>query len=362
MQTFSNKRAFIVVLAVIAVMVVGLVAGCGGSSPAPAKTKGKVVLLSWGGSVEKTLFQMGMAEKFKQETGYEVELVPKSDSTAIVQQALAQKDKPQVDVVMCDAGAMISGTKAGIWVPLDGAKIPNMDKVLPISKHGDLLYVYYVLTGIVYDKDAFAKMNWKAPTSLEDMFNEQFKGKIAFDHFPSSYAEANLLTWAEQGGGGYENIQPGFDKLAKLAPNIYEFSPNVSTMQNWMINGDIYAAIYSNTMLKQVRKAGINAAFVIPKEGAYVEPTAVAIMKNGPNPEGAAALINFILSEAYQQNRYDEFSNIPANKNVKLDPEGGITWDALAKAKFFDYEKLPKYRPAWVDKFNAEIVPIPKNF
>ncbi|MDR3561327.1 MAG: extracellular solute-binding protein [Negativicutes bacterium] len=362
MHAFTKKRALIVAMAVIAVMAAGLIAGCGGSSPAPAKTKGKVVLLSWGGSIEKSFFQMGMAEKFKQQTGYELELIPKSDSAAIIQQALAQKDNPQVDVVMCDAGSLLNGTVAGIWTPLPSEKIPNMEKLLPISKHTDQLYVFFALTGIVYDKDAFAQKQWKTPTSLEDMFNDQFKGKIAYDHFPSSYAEACLLTWAEQGGGGYDNVKPGFEKLAKLAPNIYEFSPNMSTVENWLIRGDIHAAIYSNVILKDIKNAGKNVAFVIPSEGAYVEPTAAAIMKNGPNPEGAAALMNFLVSEEFLQLRYNEFSSIPSNKNVKLDPEGGITWETLAKAKTFDYEKVRKYRPAWVDQYNAEIVPIAKKF
>jgi len=319
-------------------------------------------LLSWGGSIEKSFFQLGMAEKFKQETGYELELVPKSDSAAIIQQALAQKDNPQVDVVMCDAGSLLSGHDAGIWVPLSSAKIPNMDKLLPASKHDDHLYVYFALTGIVYDKDAFAKNNWPAPTSLEDMFAEHLKGKIGFDHFPSSYAEACLLTWAEQGGGGYDNIQPGFEKLAKLAPHVYEFSPNMSQMETWLERGNIHAAIYSNVIFKDVKKAGVNAGFVIPKEGAYIEPTAAAIMKNSPNPEGAAALMNFLISEGFLDLRYNEFSNIPSNKNVKLDPEGGITWETLEQAKSFDYSKVRQLRPAWVDKYNAEIVPIPKAF
>ena len=364
-MNLSNRKS-IVVAALIAVLTIVLVAGCGGSStsPAPAsdKPKGKVVLLSWGGSIEKSFFQMGMAEKFKKETGYELELIPKSDSAAIIQQALAQKDKPQVDVVMCDAGFMYSGHVAGIWLPLANVKIPNLDALVPLSKQDDLVYAYFAITGIVYDKDAFAKRQWKAPASLGDMFNDQLKGKIAFDHFPSAYAEAALLTWAGQGGGNYDNIKPGFDKLAKLAPNIYEFAPNMSTIENWMIQGDIHAAIYSNVMLKDVRRAGINAAFVIPSEGAYVEPAAAAIMKNGPNPEGAASLMNFLVSEGFLQHRYNEFNNLPSNKNVKLDPEGGVTWETISKAKTFDYEKIQKFRPIWVDKFNAEIVPVAKKF
>jgi putative spermidine/putrescine transport system substrate-binding protein len=64
-----------------------------------------VYFLSWGGTIQTMLEKEGWAEQFKKDTGYTVVLVPKATSAEIVATAIAQKAKPQVDVVMCDLAA-----------------------------------------------------------------------------------------------------------------------------------------------------------------------------------------------------------------------------------------------------------------
>ena len=357
-----------------AAMMMTAISGCGSSSSADSsssdssadststESKGTVTLLSWGGSIETAFLQDGMAEKFKEETGYDFELVQKSDSAAIISQALAQKDNPQVDVVLCDIASHLEGHNAGLWEPITEEKVPNIASCLEQAVYDDYLYCYFTVSGIIYDADDFEANGWDVPTSYEDLYKPEFAGKVAFDHFPSSYSDAPMMLWAEENGGSYENMDPAFEKLAALAPSVYEFIPSYGQLAQWFADDEISVATYVHNTTAKLQKEGVNAQFVIPEEGTYLMPTAVAVMKNAPNPEGAMALVNFIMGEEYQTYRYENHNDIPANTNVELDPESPITWDVLNAAKVFDYDKISEYRPGWVDRFNEEIVPIAKNF
>src|SRR5689334_25415137 len=98
-----------------------------GSFEAHAQDKGKqVYFLSWGGTIQTMLEKEGWADQFAKDTGYTLTLVPKATSGEIIATAVAQKEKPQVDVVMCDLIAFMQGTDQGIFAKIDAARVPNM--------------------------------------------------------------------------------------------------------------------------------------------------------------------------------------------------------------------------------------------
>ena len=75
-------------------------AAWGGAAQAQDKSK-QVYFLSWGGTIQTMLEKEGWADQFAKDTGYTVTLVPKATSGESIATAVAQKEKPQVDVVMC---------------------------------------------------------------------------------------------------------------------------------------------------------------------------------------------------------------------------------------------------------------------
>src|SRR5690606_23861863 len=90
-----------------------------GSAAAFAQDKGDVYFLSWGGTVQTMLEKEGWAQKFKEATGCTVTLVPKATSAEIIATAIAQKDNPQVDVVMADQAAFQQGIQQGVFAELN---------------------------------------------------------------------------------------------------------------------------------------------------------------------------------------------------------------------------------------------------
>jgi spermidine/putrescine-binding protein len=102
-------------------------AGLPGGGVAEAADAKTVYFLSWGGTVQTMLEKEGWAQQFNKDTGYTVVLVPKATSGEIIATAIAQKDKPQVDVVMCDYAAWLDGLKQGIFASVDPRSKPRPD-------------------------------------------------------------------------------------------------------------------------------------------------------------------------------------------------------------------------------------------
>ena len=100
-------------------------AGAGWTRPAHADAK-TVYLLTWGGTIQAMLERDGWAKKFNAATGYNVVLVPKATGTEIMATAIAQKAKPQVDVVQSDLLPWLTGVDQDLYEPIDQASVPNI--------------------------------------------------------------------------------------------------------------------------------------------------------------------------------------------------------------------------------------------
>ena len=85
----------------------------------------------------------------------------------------------------------------------------------------------------------------------------------------------------------------------------------------------------------------------------------MGVMKNGPNPAGAGAFVNWWIGPEVQSYRAETYGQTVMNRQVKL--------SAAAAAKLPDQEKLSKLvevdyttvlanRQAWTDRLQREVL------
>ena len=145
-----------------------LIAGAASSIFAPrlgfASDK-TVYLLTWGGTIQAMLERDGWSKKFAEATGYEVALVPKATGVEIMATAIAQKSKPQVDVVQSDLLPWLGGIEQGLYAPLDKDSMPNVAKlydpgVIKDPESGQIIGVepYGDIFALIYNKDVFGRI------------------------------------------------------------------------------------------------------------------------------------------------------------------------------------------------------------
>jgi putative spermidine/putrescine transport system substrate-binding protein len=101
--------------------------------------------------------------------------------------------------------------------------------------------------------------------------------------------------------------------------------------------------------------------WVAPKEGAIAFKTSIHIVKNSPNKELAAQLIDTALSfEVQTKLMQPPYLVVPTNSKVKMEGEiakvlAKDTAELKKKFVFQDWKKINEKRPEWIARFNKEI-------
>lgn len=319
----------------------------------------EVRLLSWGGTIRQTFEVEGFAKKFEEKTGYKMTLVSKATSAMIISTAIAQKDDPQVDVVMCDVGAWTRGMDQGIFAKLDPSGIPNLKDMYPVALIKDMgVSPYGQIMCFIYNPEIFQEKGWAKPQQWEDIFRPEFSGLISIPPVDNTYGLVSLVILARMGGGNESNIEPGFEAEKKLAPGVVTWETTYSRLGQLIQAREVAISIFSSGVAFTLKKKGFPVDYVIP-ENTTIVPVGLGIMKGSQNPEGANALINYITSPEFLAFRAKNFNNVPLNRKTQLDPETAkrmkLNEETFAKMKAVDWSITNQHRAGWVERWEKEI-------
>ncbi|MBI1735655.1 MAG: extracellular solute-binding protein [Candidatus Rokubacteria bacterium] len=346
----------------VAAVVLAVLAISGVAAAAPGKT---VYFLSWGGTIQTMLEKEGWAQQFTKDTGYTLVLVPKATSSEIIATAIAQKDRPQVDVVMCDLAAWQDGLKQGVFAAIDQGQVPNLARLYPIARVRDKgvekgVFTYADVVGLLYQPDVFKKNGWAPPTGWKDLMRPELKGKIIIPPVSNTYGLYTLIELARMNGGGERDVEPGFVAMKKLAPGVVDWTTTFAKIGGLMQSETAAIAVFGNGSGWELKKRGVPMEVVIPAP-AYMSPTVAGVVQGAPNPEGARVLLNWLISEKVLQYRAERFGQTPMNRDVKLTGEAAervVTGKDFDRLAVIDYEYVGTQRAAWNARFEREVAPI----
>ena len=98
-------------------------------------------------------------------------------------------------------------------------------------------------TGLFYNKKVFDENKWPAPTSWNDLKSKTYGKKIVSPPINNTYGLHALIAFAQIGGGGENNIEPGFDAFKKdINPNIVAYEPSPAKMTELFQNCLLYTS------------------------------------------------------------------------------------------------------------------------
>lgn len=260
------------------------------ASPALAD---KVVISNWDGYMPKD-----MAEKFKAETGLDLEVAVHATNEEIMGKVTASGGQG-FDVLFVSSPFAEALNKLGLLAPIDAAKMPNLKNLYPEAtqlKHdpGNTFSVPYAwgTTGLCYRSDVVKT----EPTSWNDLLTpaDDLKGKTTMLSTDRWLMAAAFLA---QGVSVNTDDQAGLDKardqliatkktlLAYDDTTFYSklVSGEASLVQAW--DGWCNYGIAENDKIK----------YVIPKEGSDLWVDTMVITKAAQNPDGAAKFIDFVM-------------------------------------------------------------------
>ena len=280
--------------------------------------------------------------KFEAETGYKV-VYDVYDSNEVLEAKLLAGNSGY-DVVVPTSQFLQRQVAAGVYQPLDKAKLPNLANMDPGLMEAAAAYdsgnehsVIYMwgTTGIGYNVDKVKeRLGDDAPVdSWKLLFDPEYASKLADCGIALLDSSTDVLPSAL----AYLGLDPtstdaaDFEKAAELVEGVRPYIRYFHSSQyiNDLANGEICVALgFSGDVFIAAARAeeagnGIDVAYAVPQEGALQWFDLMGIPADAPNPDGAHAWINFIMDPQITADITNYVWYASANKEAMplIDPE-----------------------------------------
>ncbi len=284
---------------------------------AQPKPGDELVVGIWGGAQERIVKQhveKPLVEKYGCKVRYVLGATPERRS-----RAYAERGRPSFDIIYLNIFESRQAVKDGVTQPPTGA-VAQFANLYDVARLGGYGVAFNPVT-IVYDRRKASKpvASWK------DLWNPEWKGRIAWPSYPTAEGAAALLMAAKVWGGGEKSIDIGFQKIKELKP---------------------FAAIQqSQDQLFQMFDQGVCDLSI--EFGSACRRYAET---RNPNLEhlGQSGMLAYA-REIYYSPTVGNIE-IPAELKPKL-----VLGDDVRKLVDFDWEHVIRMQPQWLHRFDREI-------
>lgn len=321
-------------------------------SDAGSAATGEVVVYT---SVDD-VFSRPIAERFQDETGITVKLVPDTEetkSTGLLNRLIAEKDRPVADVFWSGDPVRATILKAkGLSAPYHS---PNAEGMSPgfSDPEGHWSALSARARVIIYNKDLVAE--GEEPRSVDAFLVPDWKGQACLANplfgTTTMHAAAIFTTRGEEGAKAF------FEGL--LANDVAVLSSN-GEVKRRVAAGDFAFGLTDTDDASVALGEGKPVGVLYPDAegtGTLLMPNAAVLVANGPNPDQGKRFIDYLLTaEVEQALAESEAAQMPLRPGVPV-PENVKTVDEIRAMKV-DYtetgallEELSKgYLKDWTDR------------
>lgn len=297
--------------------------------------------------------------RFEAETGYTVEHVAPGDGGALVNQLILTADDPLGDVVYgIDNSFASRAVEAGVLEPYVSPAATDDVNRYAVDDAGHLTAIDVGDVCINIDKEWFADAGIPEPRTLEDLTDPLYEDLLVVTN-PATSSPGLAFLLATIGAFGEDGWQ---DYWADLRDN------GVRVAGGW---SDAYYVDFSGSDGEGPRPLVLSYASSPPyevPEGADEAPTAAlldtcfrqveyaGVLAGARNPEGARALIDFMLSPEFQADIPEQMYVYPVRSDVEL-PEDWVKHAPLADAPHeVDPELISEKRDEWIEQWTDLVV------
>lgn len=289
----------------------------------------KIVISNWDGYMPKDL-----PEKFKAETGIDVEVAVHATNEEIMGKVVASNGQGY-DVLFVSSPFAEALNKLGIAAKIDHSKIPNLANLYPEASQlqhdpGNTFSVPYSwgTTGLCYRSDLVKA----EPTSWNDLLKptDDLKGKmtmLATDRW--------LMVPAFLASGMSVNtVDPA--KLAQVKDVLIEAKKNLlayddTTFYQKLVSGEAVLVEAWDGWCNYGIASNDKIKYVVPKEGSDLWVDTMVVVESSPNKDAAQKFINYVL-------KADTGKWVVENIMYKTPNKAGM--DAVDKALFTQYPNM----------------------
>lgn len=315
----------------------------------------KLVFATFTGSWEEAHRDV-LVPAFKKASGQDM-LLDAMLSVDQIAKVSAARSNPPIDVMLHDPGPALTAISQDLVEPFPVANSKNYKDLIPEAQDAMGPSMFFQVVGLTYNPDKIKT----PPSSWADLFKPEYKGRVGMTNLNSTLGTGFLVELARMNGGNESNVEPGFAAIEKLKPSLSAVAANPGALAALYQQGQIDISPGNFNAIQILKARGVPVEWVAPKEGAIAFKTSIHIVKNSPNKELAAQLIDTALSfEVQTRLMQPPYLVVPTNSKVKMEGEiakvlAKDTAELKKKFVFQDWKKINEKRPEWIARFNKEI-------
>jgi iron(III) transport system substrate-binding protein len=257
---------------------------------------------------------------YERTTGQKAVFIRRTDGESLAQ-IRAERSNPRADIV--HAAESASAKQLASEGLLEAYKSPMVadlhDWAQRIAEENKYFQtpIYTGVLGWGYNTELLAKKKLPEPKCWKDLANPAYKDEIQMANPASSGTAFNTVSTVLQLMGE----DAGFKFLAAMNKNVNQYTRSGSAGIRAAGKGETTIGItFLHDSVAQTVQ-GYPVKTIAPCEGTGYEIISSAIIKNGPNPEGAKKWMDFVLSPVGQGvaiavNKFQ----VPSNKNAQTHP------------------------------------------
>ena len=330
--------------AVIALAACGSSQGGGASSTAAAgnsaKLGGSITVYGWSGDWD--LWFKTWASQFKAETGVTLNYI--SGAGATMRQRIAAEKASKSDIFIGTPSDNYTLAQQGLLANIPWNQVPDASSIDSKFKGQQVAIWGYDMEILAYNTKYLTAS--QAPTSWADLADPKWNGKLGLNDPTQEGATRSALVMIQKYGK-----QKALSLISQMYKNAKLTYNTPGTEESALASGSAELEDTSmGSVMVMLKQAGASIKTVVPSEGAFLMLNSMSIMKNAPNPAGAAAFVKFYLSNAVQNNIMNQLGiSIAVDSQVKVTNEslseglGGETpADVLKTAYVPDWSSLVK--------------------
>ena len=205
----------------------------------------------------------------------------------IAERAIAEKAKPQADVVYLVNNAALEQLKqAGVFEPYE----PKGSKILPAFRDADGFYNKYFATTMcmVVNKERLAQKGLPMPATWEDLIRPAYRKEISLPSpLKSGTGGAILTTFVDAFGWPF---------VENLNENVYQYSDGGSGGAQLAGAGEVAIGLTFDTTCFETKASGKPVEIVYGRITPNVTEGG-GLVAGGPNPAEAKVFLDFMASD-----------------------------------------------------------------
>ncbi|WP_082486158.1 MULTISPECIES: ABC transporter substrate-binding protein [unclassified Acidovorax] len=271
--------------------------------PVPARAATVLRVLAWPGYADPDI-----VATFEKRHGVKVEITTVA-SDDVLRAQLAGAAAPGFDLVAANTAEIARLAARRLLAPLPLSNIPNAQRQLPrfrnlqaiagLAQGMDVYGMPYTYSemGLIYDRQQFTT----PPQSIGVLWDPRWRGRVlAFDGSSHGFSLAAMYRGLPPFHIAASQFGPLARDLVALRRNVRSFYslPEESLELFRKHRIAVMHANYGQQQLKQLRDAGLDVGYVVPREGALAWLDCWAITRRSRQAGLAAQWIDYMLEPA----------------------------------------------------------------